>query len=427
MTRWLRYAGLASLGEFAWALSGAAPTGAAVAWMMFLVIGFTLASWEPSSARWAYLGVAAVCASAIVIGGLITGHRDGAQLEEGLITGLGVFLAIAVPTFVIGRLLPLVCEIKQVGRLESQYGRGDEGVIVWTIAMSAAYSLPIGVAAGLIIGLSVGGSVGFVLAVLVGALAGAVAAQVGFGAGMWRVGELTGPVELINREQFLKQAKQVPADILSIVVAAIATVVLGLSDAAEFALTQGVELFVTTAVTGVLAGLVPVLVIRSIYAFPSFNGFFRTLKVIVVGVGAGLGIMLGVLAAATVIENVQLPDRGGLAWLGGIAAIAAIVALALGRLGTIVGFVIGATLGVVGDPSLLAELTGGRLTGSPPVILGLAGMIGGTIVYGIIDAFFGIVGSEAGPKGLMRTSAVLLFGGAFAGVAFGVASGIGAM
>jgi len=75
----------------------------------------------------------------------------------------------------------------------------------------------------------------------------------------------------------------------------------------------------------------------------------------------------------------------------------------------------------------LAELTGGRLTGSPPVILGLAGMIGGTIVYGIIDAFFGIVGSEAGPKGLMRTSAVLLFGGAFAGVAFGVASGIGAM
>lgn len=194
MTRWLRYAGLASLGEFAWALSGAASTGAAVAAVMLLVIGFTLVFWDPSSARWVYLGVAAVCASVIVIGGLITGHRDGAQLEEGLITGLRVFLAIVVPTCVIGRLLPFVGEIKHVGRIESQYGRGDEGVIVWTIAMSAAYSLPIGVAAGLIIGLSVGGSVGFVLAVLVGALAGAVAAQVGFGAGMWRVGELTGPV-----------------------------------------------------------------------------------------------------------------------------------------------------------------------------------------------------------------------------------------
>ena len=73
----------------------------------------------------------------------------------------------------------------------------------------------------------------------------------------------------------------------------------------------------------------------------------------------------------------------------------------------------------------MAELTGGRLIGFPPVILGLAGMIGGTIVYGIIDAFFGTTGSE--PNGLMGTSAVLLFGGAIAGVAFGVASGIGAM
>ncbi len=421
----LRYSGLGLLAAVAWAVSSASATGVNVAATMLLVVGFLLVFWDPPFARWAYLGVAALTAAAIVIGGLIAGHRGGAEFAEGLLAGLGVFLAIAVPSFVISRMLPLINEVKIVGRLVGRYGKPDEGFAVWTLAMSASYGVPIGVASGLIIGLSIGGPTGLIVGVLVGALGSAVAAQVGFGAGMWRIGRVPGPVELIESERFLKHASQAPVDILSMLVAAIATVVLGFSDVAEFTLSLALEVVVGLLVAGWLAVAVPHWVILRVDAFPTFGDFIRTLKVVVIGAGAAIGIALGVFTTAALLVPVELPDGAGTLSLAAVVAVAAFIALALGRLGAVVGLAIGSTIAVVGGDGVLPASIGDWATDYLIFATGLIGMVGGMIVYEFVDVFLGTAGSEQG--GLMGIGAFLTFGGALAAVIAGVAVGIGAM
>jgi hypothetical protein len=412
-----RFAGFALIAAVAWYVSAVSGgVVAAAATLLVLVAGFTLAFGDSS----VYLGAASLCAAIIVIDGLAT-HQRISTFFDGLLTGLGVFLAIAVPTLVIAAALLQLAEIKYVAFMEDRYALAPfEGTNFWISVMSSAYGVPIGVACGLIVGAAFGGWIGVILALLVGSGIGALAAQIGGGAAIWWVGKLTGPVQTIHREEFLDQARQVPGALLS---ATVATVALESGAVREFAVTQALELMVLLLVTGGLAVMLPQIMGFMLSFGP--NAFAGLVKFVLIGLGPLIGVGLGWFASAMLLKGITTPTVKSLALVGAAAIAAAIIALVIGRLGMAVGLTIGAILGALAGQGLACGVLCDWSIVSRTLALAGLGSVTGGIVFAVFNIVSGIHGSQKGA--FVPTAAVLTFGGMLAAVVVGAIRGIGAM
>jgi hypothetical protein len=417
-TQYLRVVELALLANLAWFATSLSTAWALTALTLVLVAGFAVAFWEYRF----YLIAAAVCAAVIVIDGLVTAQRFDA-VAHGLSSGLFAFLAVAAPTLVIAVMLVLVAEVQYVSaaedRYQARYRHGGEGIGFWISAGSGAYGVPIGIACGLVVGFAVGGWAGLLLALLVGSVAGALAAKIGVGAAIWQVGRLPGPVQPTNREQFLSHARQVPGELLTIT---ITTVVLEGNEVRQFALTSSLEVGVMLLATGGLAVLLPT--VMAALPFRREGVLVGSVRILLIGLGAPLGIVLGWLAGAQMLRGVAGPSGQNLLWVMGIAAAAAIVAVGLGRLGVAVGLAIGATLGILAGHGTKCDVLCGMSTGYRTLALAGIGLLAGAIVFTVIAFVTGIRGSSEGA--FRPTAVILLFGGMLAAIVLGAMRGIGA-
>lgn len=424
MTGWLRYAAMATFAILAWVVRGASPTGAWAATIGLIVVGFVFAFSETAAARLTFLGLAAFCAATITVAWFVRDIRTGADLGRGLTEGLAAFLAVGVPVAVVGRLLPLIGEINLVAVLLNRYGQTPPRVTVWAVAMSAVYGVPVAVATGILISLAVGGLLGFAVGVIAGALAGVAAAQLGLGAGIWSAELPQGQVELTERSAFLGRAGQASADISSIMIAAIATIVLGVSDVAEFSLSLLAEITAVLLVTVGLGGVIRRILVGAAEG-AHFPGAIGAMKIVVLPLGAGLGIILGLFASANLLDTVDWAGRDSVEWILVIMLAVTAVGYFLGRLGAAVGLAIGATFALFASDELLTGLIEDWAAGPRALGLGVAGMIGGIVVFELVDGYLTIAGSRQ--NGLIGLEAVVLLGGSAAAVILGSSAGISAL
>lgn len=347
---------------------------------------------DPYLRRYVYLCAGVV--TAVVVSGIAL-LRDAPagwdQWQRMLTATIAGFLSIAVATSVLSHFLFLI----KLGdeRAENLRRAGADMEIHRTLirVLAGAYGIPIGVATAVLVGGAAGGWTGAIAGVAAGIATGALAWSAGYAGGWGLPGEPNG---------LYAAAARAPGDVASIGLGVISTVIATSSQVSGLLLDQTIQL--------VFAPLVAI-VVTQLGLLASF-ALFRRAGTVVMGllalVGAAIGVALGGLSAQLMGVGASEAMLSNARSLAIVAAGAALVAVAIQRLGSTIGFAGAAALAVLQGSSWWVV-----------AIWGVAGAFGGAVLANIAILLLGLASDT------VKLRMTLLSLGLLAAAAVGLISG----